>query len=335
VAYLDDEVAALRVDGAEVSVVGFGLHAVDPGGGFSIEDGRFFQDAAPFAGSYLNLRGAQAPRDYSLSGELRFGSDRSGIGLTFHNQMPSGRDAFYRLRRTSAKKEMHLSPHGTVFSEGRTAESEVTGPGVWYAFRIEVAPAAGATRVRARIWPAGDEEPAAWRIDCLDATETRLEGGTVGLWGAGPGRKEFRRLVLSAGGRTVRLGEEAGEMARWEAPRAPDFVLALAERIPEGSFPIVLSHSPDIFPLAVEMGWPLVLAGHTQGGQIQLPFIGAITTDTALGRAYASGLFAEGRSQLYITRGVGTTRLPFRFLAPPEVALITLRGAGHGAPEDP
>ncbi len=333
VTYLKDEVVTFPVGGSAVSIVGLGLHSVTQGPGFERDGEILFQEGTSLTGAYFNLAMPDAERlqDYTVRGELRFSSERSGIGITFYSQMPAGRDAFYRLRRTPAKKEMHLSPHGTVFSEGRTAYSTVTRPGRWYGFEIEAKTELEGTRVRARVWAVDEEEPPEWRIDCLDATPTRLTGGTLGLWSGGPGRKEFRRLMLEAGGRVIPLGGSSAEGVPWKPPRAPDFILAVAERIPEGSFPIVLSHSPDIFPMAAEMGWPLVLAGHTQGGQIRLPFIGALTTDSTLGRGYASGLFSRGGSWLYITRGIGTTRVPFRFLVPPEVALITLRATAPGA----
>lgn len=90
---------------------------------------------------------------------------------------------------------------------------------------------------------------------------------------------------------------------------------------------ILLSHDPDIFPDAAGLGIQLTLAGHTQGGQIQLPFIGPLVTDTHLGRHFADGLVSLPGGQMYVTRGIGTTRIPVRFLCPPEAALLTLRAA--------
>jgi hypothetical protein len=87
---------------------------------------------------------------------------------------------------------------------------------------------------------------------------------------------------------------------------------------------ILLSHSPDVMLWAESRQADLVLAGHTHGGQIRVPFIGPIITKTRLGRQYASGLFTFGNTQLFVTRGVGTTYVPLRFLAPPEIVLITL-----------
>ncbi|MBI2822234.1 MAG: metallophosphoesterase [Acidobacteria bacterium] len=88
---------------------------------------------------------------------------------------------------------------------------------------------------------------------------------------------------------------------------------------------ILLGHSPDVILWGQSREADLVLAGHTHGGQVRLPLLGAVITRTELGRRYASGLFTFGTTQLFVTRGVGTTYLPLRFLAPPEIVLITLR----------
>ncbi len=88
---------------------------------------------------------------------------------------------------------------------------------------------------------------------------------------------------------------------------------------------ILLAHSPDVMLREESRQADLVLVGHTHGGQIRVPFIGAVVTKTRLGRGYASGLFTFGNTQLFVTRGVGTTYVPLRFLSPPEIVLITLR----------
>jgi predicted MPP superfamily phosphohydrolase len=66
----------------------------------------------------------------------------------------------------------------------------------------------------------------------------------------------------------------------------------------------------------------LILAGHTHGGQIRLPFYGAVETLTSIGKKYAAGLHQIGQSLLYISRGVGYSRVPIRFLCPPEVTVF-------------
>lgn len=106
----------------------------------------------------------------------------------------------------------------------------------------------------------------------------------------------------------------------------------LTEALPPGKgIPILcLAHSPSWFarganPLPDEV--ILVLAGHTHGGQIKLPIIGAVTN--AMGvlfpRRLVEGLSREGHSWLYINRGVGYTRIPVRFMAQAEITLITMQ----------
>jgi uncharacterized protein len=70
----------------------------------------------------------------------------------------------------------------------------------------------------------------------------------------------------------------------------------------------------------------LVLAGHSHGGQIQLPFLGPIILPP-MGRKYPVGLYQINRMQLYVNRGIGTVGLPFRLNCPPEITLITLQPA--------
>ncbi|USN45024.1 MAG: metallophosphoesterase [Candidatus Woesearchaeota archaeon] len=91
---------------------------------------------------------------------------------------------------------------------------------------------------------------------------------------------------------------------------------------------ILLSHSPDIILKEEAKQCSLVLSGHTHGGQICLPGIGALYTSTRIGRAYASGLFSIDGLQLYVTRGLGTSKvfsLPSpRIRCMPEITLIRL-----------
>jgi len=104
-----------------------------------------------------------------------------------------------------------------------------------------------------------------------------------------------------------------------------------ADRVPEalkgteGGFIILLAHSPEIVNRLPE-GVQLVLSGHTHGGQIRLPLVGAPWARWA-GGGYVSGLYRRAGTAVYVTNGVGTTAVPARFLCPPEVAYITLRRA--------
>lgn len=103
-----------------------------------------------------------------------------------------------------------------------------------------------------------------------------------------------------------------------------DFAGALAGA---GDDPVIcLSHDPDVFAY-----WPdqhrldLMLAGHTHGGQAHLPFIGPPYVPSQFGRRYLRGLVREGTRQLYVSRGVGASGVPFRWGCPPELTLIELQ----------
>ncbi len=95
-------------------------------------------------------------------------------------------------------------------------------------------------------------------------------------------------------------------------------------KVPMESVKILLSHNPDINQrISSSHKIDLVLSGHTHGGQISLPFIGAPFSPTR-DRRYIKGLVRDGDRQTYITRGVGHLVVPIRFNCPPEVTLITL-----------
>jgi predicted MPP superfamily phosphohydrolase len=85
---------------------------------------------------------------------------------------------------------------------------------------------------------------------------------------------------------------------------------------------ILLAHDPRRLFEAAGLGIPLVLSGHTHGGQIVLPLVGAVAA-----RKYpvAQGLARSGDSALFVSRGVGTVFLPVRLNCPPEAAIVTLR----------
>jgi predicted MPP superfamily phosphohydrolase len=87
---------------------------------------------------------------------------------------------------------------------------------------------------------------------------------------------------------------------------------------------ILLSHSPDIFP-SVGPNVALTLSGHTHGGQIVLPVIGALSTESRYGRRYAHGHIEENGHDLIVSAGLGTSILPLRIGMPPEIVVITVR----------
>lgn len=128
---------------------------------------------------------------------------------------------------------------------------------------------------------------------------TLPEGGTVGITGLSRGRGRERSME---------------RLAR---------ILAAA---PGADHRIVISHSPDFID-AMPFDVDLVLAGHTHGGQVVIPWFGPPKTASRLPRRYAGGLNDFGGTPLHVSRGIGMERgfeIPVRFLCPPEVCLLDL-----------
>jgi hypothetical protein len=87
---------------------------------------------------------------------------------------------------------------------------------------------------------------------------------------------------------------------------------------------LVLMHQPDIFA-DFDASPSLTLAGHTHGGQVDLPLLGRRIVPSRFGARYAAGHIVESGRHLFVTTGVGTSIWPVRFRVPPEIALLTLR----------
>lgn len=108
---------------------------------------------------------------------------------------------------------------------------------------------------------------------------------------------------------------------------------ANAKRIVEASGDgdmIVLQHSPDMLGvisgmLSISPDLRLMLAAHTHGGQVRFPLIGAPIVPSNYGQKYLRGHIRENNVDMYVTSGIGTSILPFRFLVPPEIVVLTLR----------
>ncbi|MBU0678043.1 MAG: metallophosphoesterase [Verrucomicrobia bacterium] len=101
--------------------------------------------------------------------------------------------------------------------------------------------------------------------------------------------------------------------------------------VTEGACTITLCHSPDILLELDPTFFGLMLCGHTHGGQICLPGYGALYTSTRVGKKYEYGLHEVGRGRyVYVTRGIGTTGVPFRLFCPGEVVFFTLHALDHG-----
>ena len=100
---------------------------------------------------------------------------------------------------------------------------------------------------------------------------------------------------------------------------------------PADGLKLLLMHPPDIAPEANDAGIDLYLCGHTHGGQIRLPLIGAIFSSSHLGQQFIMGRYQLGTTTLYTSRGVGMEGLGApraRLLCPPEIVLWEIQGMG-------
>ena len=86
---------------------------------------------------------------------------------------------------------------------------------------------------------------------------------------------------------------------------------------------ILMTHNPDLFPITPARV-SLLLAGHTHGGQVVFPFIGALIVPSIYGNEYLSGHIVERGQHLFVSSGTGMSYLPVRFLVPPEIAVLAL-----------
>jgi predicted MPP superfamily phosphohydrolase len=113
----------------------------------------------------------------------------------------------------------------------------------------------------------------------------------------------------------------AGTGDLWEDEQTMDTVFA---GVSDDDCKILLAHNPDTADLPFVTKIDLMLSGHTHGGQVYFPFIGAPWAPVR-NKAYMRGLVQTRRFPLFVSRGIGWAGYPLRFLSPPEMALIILR----------
>jgi len=92
---------------------------------------------------------------------------------------------------------------------------------------------------------------------------------------------------------------------------------------------LILEHSPDTLVAIANANvfgdqYRLMLAAHTHGGQIRFPILGAPIIPSSYGQKYAAGHIIDYNRDMFVTTGTGTSVLPFRFLVPPEIAVLTI-----------
>jgi len=94
-----------------------------------------------------------------------------------------------------------------------------------------------------------------------------------------------------------------------------------------GTSNLLLSHNPDVFPVAVRKGFDAVLAGHTHGGQVTMEIVSRTVNLARFFTPYVRGLYRLDGNSCYVNNGIGTISMPVRLGAPPEITLLRLRRA--------
>lgn len=126
--------------------------------------------------------------------------------------------------------------------------------------------------------------------------------------------------VIERKGRRLRLAGQAARPAK--------SVRELLGGLDRETFTVLLRHSPDVAEEVADRGdgmrVDLVLAGQTHGGQVCLPFWGAVLTGARTHKRYERGLYFVGDVAMYVNRGIGTSGVPMRVLSRPEVTVIEL-----------
>lgn len=112
----------------------------------------------------------------------------------------------------------------------------------------------------------------------------------------------------------------AGTDDQWAGDPDP---AALLRGLPAGRPVVMMTHSPDLFPRLVDPRVRLVLAGHTHGGQVRLPGLGALWSPKGTG-PYVGGWYQQDDTHLFVSRGLGWSVAPLRLYCPPELAWLRL-----------
>ena len=173
--------------------------------------------------------------------------------------------------------------------------------------------------------------------DCLDIlAQLRADAGVFGCMGnheiyanaeayvEREGARRGMRFLRSAAA-PLRFGKTVLNLAGVDYQRRSRHYLVGAEKlVAPGALNVLLSHNPDVFPVAARQGYDLTISGHTHGGQIRLEFLSADLNPGRFYTPYVDGVYRRGPASIFVSRGIGTIAVPARLGAPPEVSLVRL-----------
>ena len=173
--------------------------------------------------------------------------------------------------------------------------------------------------------------------DCLDIlSHLKSDAGIFGCMGnheivaGSEDQTQFRgaklgMCFLRQEAKLLRFGNALLNLAGVDYQRQTKRYLPRAQKlVAPGAFNVLMSHNPDVFPVAVAKGFPLTIGGHTHGGQVRMEILGQDLNVARFFTPYVDGLYRLGDAAIFVSRGIGTIALPARLGAPPEVALLKL-----------
>ncbi len=177
--------------------------------------------------------------------------------------------------------------------------------------------------------------------DPLDAclrqlARVRAEAGVFGCLGNHEVYTETEDYVTEQGARrgitflrgqarSLRFGQGSLNIAGVDYQKFHQPYLSGAkELIAPGQTNILLSHNPDVFPVAAKQGYALTIAGHTHGGQVNFEILKRNLNIALTYTPFVRGLYRQGDAAIYVCSGLGTIGVPVRLGAPPEVSVIRL-----------
>jgi uncharacterized protein len=179
------------------------------------------------------------------------------------------------------------------------------------------------------------------RGDPLDAclrqlARLRSDAGTFGClgnheiyanaeWYTTMNGRRFGMQFLRSEARMLRFGDSVLNIAGVDYQKMRKPYLTGAERLVEpGAINLLLSHNPDVFPIACAKGFDITIGGHTHGGQVNFEMLHPALNIARFYTPFIYGLYESGPNRLYVSRGVGTIGVPARLGAPPEIAVLRL-----------
>jgi predicted MPP superfamily phosphohydrolase len=235
----------------------------------------------------------------------------------------------YRITRHEDKGDWRLyaTPASAGKLHGVTASGFHPPAEAWCRARVRVEREAGTTKIKARFWRDAGVEPDIWMIDAWSDAPARPKSGSFGFGGRFGDRRYADLEIRDAGGAIVvreRFESTGAVRARWKDGSALGDWLT-ASRSMSGPR-ILLAHDPDVASDAACYGAKpsLIVAGHTHGGQVRIPFVGSLWPPLRIGSRYSRGLADFRGIPLYVTSGVGSGAVPIRLFCRPEITRIEL-----------